>query len=356
MSHHIIVSNSGKATFGQIFYILILFIILPWSVLKGLSIFELYKHPQKISDPKNFTIEKLNVYSCLTTHDGNVPKKVVIRNPNNTECFEKPDTNSKVVKTLYFLDFYFLFNQDKDSKWIAVGSDSLKNTIDGWVKVNDVIFWNSRQAFRPKYNPGRKPIKAWKKLKDVGNNNIQPYIEKIEYTRFITQKRPFLLLSSQIENNIKYFQIVFDFGTDIDPNKFGATVGWTRLDNIPVEFVYYITKDHLQKHIEGLNEIIHNLANEGLGDHPIVKLFANNLSTTFGSGLQLENHGFSFMQQIAKYLPQMPDAFRKLPSEIKRDIEIYKNQLLAMKSFLENSSNWNKRDGAWIPQEILLSN
>jgi len=350
-----LLKRSNGSTIQQILFALLIFFIFVGIVLFIIE-FPETQIGKKIIKPINNKKPNLNTkYQCLTTPDGKIPIKVIIINPKNAVCYQYPDVNSAKIITVDFLNFYFLFNKEKSKsgvQFFKIGADPYSSLTIGWLKNEDTILWNNRQAFRPLNLDKRKPIYAWKNPDDIGDLSKADFKEITQNTIENINEKPFLLLSSKDSN----YKFVIDWELKSDINIKGVDIGWTKLDNIPIEIVYYIRKHELENKIEKLNKRISDIIHDKYSDNPMIKLFSDNFETIFGKGIDFENKGLGFFHELVKHIPKVPEFINKHPDEIKKDIVNLKYKLSQMKNFLENKENWNDKGGSWIPDTILPGN
>jgi len=354
-------------TLGQFFFGIVIFIIVIITIYMIINILEdgtikdvLTNITGKIIEndtPNKKEKEMGNGYFCLTTYN-NIPRKVIIINFDNAICYSKPDIKSKNDGiSLSFLNFYFLFKEQTSStgeEFVLVGSDPFSNKTIGWIKKNDTVFYNTRQAFRAieKFED-RMPIIAWKNIEDIDDKSKIHYMEGNDPNLSIKNKT-FLLLSIKDQDKDPKYQFLVHFQSHKSENQ-NICIGWSRLKNVPFEFVYYITKNELRTKIEQFSNIIRG---KQYGENPIIKLFSSHVETVFGKGLNVEGKNIGYWQQFFRDTDNIKVSkwFKKNPDEIQKDIFNMDNQLNKMRKFFDDNNNWNEWGGAWLPESLLFGN
>ncbi len=291
-------------------------------------------------------VEKPN-YKSFTSKSGLVPLKVVTANPGEVDIYTNPDLASRSGKKVGFFETFFIFN--KKDGFYQIGTDPFSEQTLGWIRKNDGILWDHREALQLKVNPHARPIYIWENKADIGHRRKVDYTQRLDNPRTIQYP--------MLEVNGENYKIALTWQTSTWDER-GVATGWTSPIKTPQDatVVFYITRHELETSMEKLLTTLKELKNKPYSDHPIIQLFKEDLGLTFGQGLSLEDESLGFLKKVAGEAPRMPDVFKKLPGEVRGEFEKNWQTFMRLKNFLENQNNWDKRGGGWIPMELIPGN
>jgi hypothetical protein len=330
-------NNSEKGfTFGEVVTVIVVIVIVALTIRLCSG---------KKKDPRDVPPEKPK-YKSLTSKSGLIPLKVVTTNPNNVVVYNNPHERSRSRNGLGFFTAFFIL--DKKNGFYKVGTDPFSEQSLGWIKMTDGIEWSHKEALELKINPNA-PVYIWKNKTEIGN------IDKAEYEqRTDNPKRiPYPMLDADGDK----YKIALTWQTQTWDGK-GVDAGWTAPLKTPkdAEIVCYITRHELEKRMVKILATLKDLENKPYSDHPIIKLFKEDLGITFGKGLDLEDESIGFLKKIAEEAPKLPGIFEKQPAEIRSEFQKMWRTFDLLRAFYENSSNWDKRGGGWIPLKLIPGN
>lgn len=282
-------------------------------------------------------------YKCMTTESGLVPLKVVAANPKDVAVYNKPETGSRAMDTVKFFEKFFVYK--KKNGFYQIGDDPLSGQTRGWIKKSNGIIWPHQEALDLKNN-NAQPIYIWEKKAEIGNVNEVDYEQRIDNPKSI----PYPMLD--VDGH--HYKIALTWQTANWDSK-GAAAGWTSTMQTPrdAEVVCYTTRKELETRLEKLLATIKELQTKPFSDHPIIQLFKEDLGITFGQGLDLEDQSIGFLKKVAGEAPKMPAVFQKHPDEIRGELQKVWKTFTRLRSFFEDSSNWDKRGRGWIPIELI---
>ena len=286
-------------------------------------------------------------YKCLTPSNSQlIPLKVYTASPQNIYLYNEPKLSALTGSQLGFFKMFFVY--DKKDGFYQIGHDPFSGNTLGWMLGSDVFEWSTREALELECKQNTNPKYIWEKEEDIGKDNWK-YKQRTDIDEIF--RFPIMAAKGN------HFKIALTWQTQTWDQK-GVAMGWTSEIKTPDEakIVCYLTRKELEERMTKLLAALKDLKNKPISDHPILKLFKEDLGITFGNGLDLENASIGFYKRVAEEAPEVPSVFRKLPTEIRNEYQRMMETFDRMRRFYENSSNWNERGGGWIPIELIPGN
>ncbi|MCE7963387.1 MAG: VWA domain-containing protein, partial [Acidobacteria bacterium ACB1] len=117
-------------------------------------------------------------YECRTTPNG-IPRKVIVKNREAVAYADANFTSKSGKGELRFFRKYFVFEETQ--RGFLVGEATVKASIIGWARRDDVLPWNTEQAvFLINKTNGRKPVNIWQAKEDIGQVGKPCFAESLD--------------------------------------------------------------------------------------------------------------------------------------------------------------------------------
>lgn len=143
-------------------------------------------------------------YECLTTPNG-IPRKIIVKK-QDLVAYENADFSGS-TEPLKFFRKYFVFKES--GQGFLVGDSTRRASIKGWVRKEDCIPWDNKQAifFINKKTGGRIPVRIWREKDDIGKSG-KPHFEESLNRDFTTEPFPIL------QSDTPFIEVAFLWDAD----------------------------------------------------------------------------------------------------------------------------------------------